>query len=624
MACLKNLPNEVLHKTVDILVKEGLHGTAVSLASTDKDLESRVLPRIYRSVVENETFFLAHWAAEHGQTSILKRTIEAGADINEPYTTSTSVWKLDDEPEYRRLCTADLDGKELHQAIKQRSNLIANQWTLEEQWYHRTENGYGEISKTQMERLIKYYVAMDGEVNRTGPFDQFAEALETKRMFLDAFAFWATPLHIAIREGNDDIVEALIENEKLDLNASMHGACECRPGWSRLPDNCVFSALHQALCGAKGFYVPQLIRLGTSYLSLTKPMLHASVDTLLVKPVLTTPQPCNLLHEVLSMELPFSWQINANGWSTWCMEQHCRGNPRQWIVNLLLENGYESHLNERDDNNQLAVEIACAVHPDRAIINTLLQRGISQYDSSISVTFTVGGIDDIGSILTWAISRNDLDLAEYLLTHELMQPLFDISAPSVNWGYTALHVLCMYNLWCNGDVSGHLRNQILQKLLTKIEVDTVSGGHTPLTYALEWLVHRPEPDAPPLKLVGILLWHGADVLNGNQETSQTPLEIFLEHIADCKCYPKILHDKTYLCYDQEKEPLLLQAIRQIRLDKHITDRTDAIGEIIQMRLRNPIDLTWVPQALEQLRRIRSARADYQRVDTGSLVSPDDV
>lgn len=608
MASPKTLPNELLHKIVDILVTEGLHGTAVSLARTDKTLKARVLPRIYRSVFENETFFLAHWAAEHGQISTLKRAIEAGADVNEPWTAyvpACETWGPGCEQKYRRLSTAALDGKNLHQAIKQRCGLM---WApYSEQWYRRKEKGYEEIDEAQMRLLVEYYKALDEEGNRIGPIDQFAEALETKRMFLDAFAYWATPLHIAIREGKDDIIEALIENKKLDLNSSTYGNCACCRDWNWRPSICAISALHQALCQAKGFYIPQLIRLGTSYLSLSKTMLNATVDTVLVKPVLATPQPRNLLHETLSEKHPVFWQ--TDGWSGWCMRKYCRGEPKEWIVNLLLDNGYEGRLNERDSNNQLAVEIACADYPDLAVINTLLQRGSSQYDSLISVTFRCGNASDTGSILIWAIARNHLHLAEYLLTHDSMQPLFDISAPSDHFGYTALHILCARPYWPDRDPPGSLPKKILQKLLTKIEVDKVSGGHTPLTYALKWLVECPGPDTSPLQLVSTLLEHGADILNENQTCQKTPLEIFFEHIADSEYYSQTPHGKVQddcpLC-NPEKQSSLLRAIAKIRLYDCRTGNTDGLDDIFQM-LRDPVDLAWVPQALKKLRRPLSAR-----------------
>lgn len=607
MACLKALPNELLHKIVDILVKKGLHGTAVSLARTDKVLESSVRPRIYRSVIENETFFLAHWAAEHGHVAILKRVIEAGADNNEPWTSCISPYeisKLGAKQDYTRLQAANLDCKELQQATQKRCSLMTRHSLDAEQWYRGKDNGYEEVDKDQLFSLWEYYSDVCEQGNRTGPIGQFAEELETKRIFLDAFAFWATPLHIAIREGKDEIVEVLIETKKLGLNSSTYGNCRCDLICASQYNGCAFSALHQALCEAKGVYAPQLIRLGMSYLTITKRMLDATVGTLLVRPVLATVQPRNLLHETLSGRSPLDWNHPLE----WCKEQHRCGNLRECVVDLLLDNGYESRLNERDENNQLAIEIACTIQADQAIISTLLERGISQYDRLSSVTFKLDNLNTyvIGNILTWAIARNELRLAESLLTREIMEPLFDISAPSLVSGYTALHVLCMRPQGPDEDASGLLRNQILRTILTKTEADTVSSGHTPLTYALNWLVDSPRPNTTPLRLVSTLLCHGADILNENQEDSQTPLEIFLEHIANRRSYIKALQNKRSVLYRHDKESLWLQAIRRIRLDKYIADRTDAIDCIARM-LRKPVNLSWVPQALEQLRSVRSAR-----------------
>lgn len=384
MASLKTLPNELLHKIVDTLVMEGLHGTAISLARTDKVLESRVVPRIYRSVVENETFFLAHWAADHGRRSTLKRAIEAGADINEPWTSYISAYeisKLGRQREYRRLRAAALDCKELQQAINKRRSLMAEHELAEELWYRSKESGYEEIDKDLMYRLFDYYVELDEEGRCNGLVDEFADAVETKIMFLDTFAFWAIPCHIAIREGNDEIVDALIKNKELDLNSSTYGNCNCTYSCSGLPSACAFSLLHQALCETKLFYVPQLIRLGISYLTFAKLMLDTTVDTLLVKPVLATPQARNLLHETLSDEWLRYWVRDAG----WCMERHCCRDPMEWIINMLLDNGFQSRLHERDGNHQLAVQIACKERPNPNIIKSLLQHGRHQYDSSLRV-----------------------------------------------------------------------------------------------------------------------------------------------------------------------------------------------------------------------------------------------
>lgn len=619
MACLETIPNEVLHKIVDVLMDEGLHGSAVALARTNKNLELRALPRIYRSVIENETFFLAHWAAEHGHVSILERAIEADADINEPWTTCTPVYEMSrrgEEPEFRRLRAADLDGKELDRAIQQRCSLMDQDRSDHGQWYLRKGKGYEEIDIGHTQRLFNYYIELNEGGSGNGTPDQSADALDTKRMFLDAFAYWATPLHIAILKGNCGIVEALLQNDKLNLNSSMHGSCSCLRAVNWMPHDCAFSALHQALCNSKGFYIPKLIKLGTSYLSLTKSMLDATADTLLVNPVLVTPQPRNLLHETLSHER--YWGLGPV--SGRCMEQYYDGQPREWIVNILLDNGYENRVHERDHNQKLAVEIACDKRPNSTIITNILRRGVSQYDGSINLSYRFGDNDDTGSILTWALARNDLHLADYLLTHENMKPIFDISAPSACLGYTSLHILCMKIDFSNQDASRHLRDQLLHKILPNFEVDTVSSGYTPLTFALKWLVENPGPEAPPLLLLRTLLEHGADILNENQTSQKTPLEIFLERIVYSEYYSKNpdendRSDCDY--YDPEKQSCLVQAIAEIRLYDYRTDRNDGL-DFIFPELRDPVDLAWVPRARRKLRRNRLAGISYSMIRSNDL------
>lgn len=88
----------------------------------------------------------------------------------------------------------------------------------------------------------------------------------------------------------------------------------------------------------------------------------------------------------------------------------------------------------------------------------------------------------------------------------------------------------------NQDTSRHLRNQLLRKVLTNVQVDTISTRYTPLKFALKWLAENPGPDAAPLLLVSNLLEHGADILNPNCQ--KTPLEIFLKHIATSEYYSK--------------------------------------------------------------------------------------
>ncbi|KAJ4416479.1 hypothetical protein N0V82_006744 [Gnomoniopsis sp. IMI 355080] len=317
-AYMQNIPLEMLHKIVGMLMGGGLYGSAVNLARTSKHFHSRVIPEVYKFTIEKKTFFIAHWAAEHGRMSTLQRAIEFGADINEPFTSFLPFHSQHVNPtiakrrtNYYKLQTATLHGEELELAVQKRCGYMrgCNERPVAGRWYYEEAGVYKAIGGSKMLRLFKYYIRR--EVSVIDPrFAELATAPETKRMFLDAFAYWATPLHIAVCATNLGIIEGLISIYGANLNAGGYGICRCT--WSRLNDarkTYTFSPLHQVSCqGDKIFLHLLLIGNGALNLRHAKRLNGARFELQqLVDPILDERQRRSVLSETLRNDLRSLW-----------------------------------------------------------------------------------------------------------------------------------------------------------------------------------------------------------------------------------------------------------------------------------------------------------------------------
>lgn len=126
MVYIHSIPLEILYMIVGVLLREGFHGSAVSLARTINHFYSRVTPEVYKYAIVKKTFFIAHWATKRGLMSTLQRGIEHGADVNQPFTSCKSfdvqeydleTEKVNQRTNYGKVQTEPLYGKRLDQAV---------------------------------------------------------------------------------------------------------------------------------------------------------------------------------------------------------------------------------------------------------------------------------------------------------------------------------------------------------------------------------------------------------------------------------------------------------------------------------------------------------------------------
>lgn len=81
MTKIHSLPPELIYEIATHLTHEPRTAEAhlSAFARTDRRFYALVNPFLYQHVVENDTFYLLHWTAEHNNLGTLRRALLAGA-----------------------------------------------------------------------------------------------------------------------------------------------------------------------------------------------------------------------------------------------------------------------------------------------------------------------------------------------------------------------------------------------------------------------------------------------------------------------------------------------------------------------------------------------------------------
>lgn len=558
---LARLPAEliglVVQHTLDAAAGMGSEQDAIALASTNRAMYEKTIHMIWSHAVSKSSVYILHWAADHARLDTIKLAMSYGANPNKPLTSVFEFYHHDTKYHRRPECSSALStshGLEFY--VVQRARLIKKKVWSAKQWYRA--DTLEAIDRTQFSNLVDWYCA--APVARGGDGDALvaiAEEVATKILLLRAFRFWITPLHIAVREGHKEIIDYLVHNGA-DPDVTAYGTCICHQIKSiNLRPTSAFSPLHQAICNSctDDAMERSLIQAGSSYLELSKSTLSGGS---LVQPTFTLPR--NLLHEVL------------------------RGFEGNWGVRELLESGWESRLEERDELGQFAVDIAIEYNLDSDIIKSLFSKDMM---SGATLVQAPGPfdllIDDRCSVLIWAILSGEWPFALKLLGKpEDGDAVFDPELPSSDTTVvttvsriTALHAVCMEPQEdVDAILDGRSREIVYRTLLEidRTQVNALSADNrTPLTEAMicvaKLYCNREDfLETTEARIVLALLGHGADPFEGI-ETDQCPIEVFLDTSAEWhnfrlywgKDATAVLQILTAIDFDQyRREPLQLQ------------------------------------------------------------------
>lgn len=212
-----------------------------------------------------------------------------------------------------------------------------------------------------------------------------------------SFKYWWAPLHVAVQNGHEHIVDALINHSRA-WDVSSHGLYFCDPlshaelRWNA--EATTFTALHVAICSKEYGIARTLVLTSANQAVCTRPMAVPSTQA----PV---PGKENALHNstLQSAKLEF--------------------------IELLLQNGLGTHVKDRDYSDQ--VPIAIAIENKRWDTVAILIK----YGANINLpgpSYRREADGDWASPLVWKIEAGKCTVA-------------DVTAAS-DHGVTALHAAC--------------------------------------------------------------------------------------------------------------------------------------------------------------------------------------